>query len=302
MARHIKREREIKVQRLAQLPDALVQPALDIPVSFITVVTAQHRQQIRGTLILVFAQQGFERGLYLYLKQLVRFAPPVNQHVSPDIFFPQVAHIHERHAAREQAEPEEVTRQLLVLVLTFQVKAGDLVDLLLRNRALGRLAAFQLDPVERMAGVVDQSLVIGFVVNGAKLFYIEHDRIGIIALLLPEVNEVLDSLFGKYPPGEDTTADVTFKSIYSAEIIGCRAVLAGSFKFGDFIVSVNKKVTPVITGLEGAYNIGDRCIRRAPPGNVPLFRVPPFIYKVLVDFTDFGQTRLAAPVRHGFFH
>ena len=195
MPRHIERQREVETQEPAQFPDALVQPPLDIPVPLIAVVAPQHRQQVRRIFVPVFAQQRPERRLDLYLEQLVRLAPPVHQHVPPDVFFFEITHVDERHAAGEQAEPEQVACQLPVLMLPFQVQPGNPVDFLFRDGALGRPAAFQLDPVERMGGAVDEPVVVGLVVNGAELFYIEHNRIGGIALLPLEIDEASTVFF-----------------------------------------------------------------------------------------------------------
>ena len=80
-------------------------------------------------------------------------------------------------------------------MFSFKVELDYPSDFLFRYGTFGCLASFQPDMLERMAGAVDKSALIGLVVNGANLFYIEINRIGIVFLLLPEFDESLHRLF-----------------------------------------------------------------------------------------------------------
>ena len=106
MAGYVERQREIEPEHGADLPDALVQTPLDIPVSFITAIPAQHGQQIVGIRIRILVYQGFQARLYLYLQQLVRLAPAVGQHIAGDVLLLQITHIDERHTTGIQTELE----------------------------------------------------------------------------------------------------------------------------------------------------------------------------------------------------
>lgn len=167
VAGDVEGERKVELKQVTDFADALIEAALDVAVAVVTVVGAQHGQQIGRGWIGVLAQESAHVGFDFHLEELPRLAAAIDNHLSRDILFAKVAHVDECHAAGVKAKEKEVASQRLVRVSLAEVQSGDAAGFARGDGAFGRLGALDTDALEGLAGVVDKSLVVRLVVDGA---------------------------------------------------------------------------------------------------------------------------------------